>query len=73
MALRPTLILHHAKQVYSRHGNLLQPRALADAVDGELLLNVSSRILLQHCLVLFVRKRLVERWGLKVWVMMKKT
>ena len=50
MAQRPTLILQHAKQVYSRHGNLLQPRALADAVDGELLLNVSSRILLQHCL-----------------------
>jgi hypothetical protein len=54
-ARRPTLILHHAKQANSRHGNPLQPRALADVVDGELLLNLSSRVRLQHCLFLLKR------------------
>ena len=54
-ARRPTLILHHAKQAYLRHGNPLQPRALADVVDGELLLNLSSRVRLQHCLFLLKR------------------
>jgi hypothetical protein len=42
------------KQANSRHGNPLQPRALADVVDGELLLNLSSRVRLQHCLYLLM-------------------
>ena len=54
-ARRPTLILHHAKQAYVRHGNPLQPMALVDVVDDELLLNVSSRVRLQHCLFLLKR------------------